>query len=244
MRFRFMTIIAAAMILQLHGGEIEYTKGEEFAPVSMDNVAIVPGSALDLSNLIEAPAGKYGRIVASPDGTLFAEQNKGQKFRLFGGNGVPTAMWHGGDDAEFRKNAAEFAVAFRRQGYNCLRLHGIDQKIMTDTGSGKPLQFNAKYLDRWDFLLSEMKKQGCYFQLVIFSFHLYEPTVNHTKAFKDRRLHKLMMYLGRDWERERFRKGAELLLNHVNPYTGMAWKDDPAFAVVEFYNEQYDGLFT
>lgn len=223
---------------------IEFRNGREFAPVSMESPAILPGSALDLSDLIDAPSGQYGRIIVAPDGTLTTEKDPDRKIRLFGGNGLPYNLWHSSSNEEFKRHATEFAAAFRRQGYNCLRLHGIDQKLMTGTAQGSPLEFQPEYLDRWDWLLAEMKKQGCYFQLVIFSFHLYEPETNHERVFRDRRCHKLMMYLGRDFERNRFREAVQKLLHHVNPYTGIAWKDDPAFAVIEFYNEQYDAFFT
>lgn len=43
-------------------------------------------------------------------------------------------------------------------------------------------------------------------------------------------------------EMERFRFAVENLLNRVNPYTGMKWKDDPAVAVVETYNESFLGM--
>ena len=225
------------------GGDIiEYRAGKEFAPVSMENVAVKAGSALDLSANIDAPAGKYGRLVPAPDGTLTTEKDPSRKVRIFGGNGLPKALWHDGTDEEFRRDAALFAAAFRRQGYNGYRMHGID-KILT-IGSKEALELNTKFLDRWDYLISEMKKQGCYFHLVIFSFGLYEPEANNEKTFQNRRAHKLMMYAGREFERERFKAGAKLLLEHVNPYTGLAWKDDPAIAIVEFYNEQYDGLCT
>ena len=50
---------------------IEYKAGKEFAPVSMENVAVKAGSALDLSANIDAPAGKYGRLVpADMEGIL------------------------------------------------------------------------------------------------------------------------------------------------------------------------------
>ena len=41
---------------------------------------------------------------------------------------------------------------------------------------------------------------------------------------------------------DRFRYAVNTLFQHVNPYTGIAWKDDPAIAWVEYYNEQSLGL--
>ena len=221
---------------------IEYKAGKEFAPVSMEHVAVKAGSALDLSANIDAPAGKYGRLVPAADGTIVTEKDPSRKVRIFGGNGLPKALWHDGTDEEFRRDAALFAAAFRRQGYNGYRMHGIDKILMT--GSKGELNINKKFLDRWDYLIAEMKKQGCYFQLVIFSFGLYEDPAKDAATFRNRRAHKLMLYAGREFERERFKAAAKLLLEHVNPYTKLAWKDDPAIAIVEFYNEQYDGLCT
>lgn len=34
-----------------------------------------------------------------------------------------------------------------------------------------------------------------------------------------------------------WKETAEEQLNHVNPYTGVAWKDDPMFVAFEYYNE-------
>ena len=241
---KYFTIFATLLLTGsvCHAGIIEYKAGKEFAPVSMENVAVKAGSALDLSGNIDAPAGKYGRLLPSSDGTIVTEKDPKRKIRLFGGNGLPKALWHDGTDEEFRRDAALFAAAFRRQGYNAYRMHGIDKIIMT--GSKGDMNINPKFLDRWDYLISEMKKQGCYFQLVIFSFGLYEDPSKDAATFRNRRAHKLMLYAGREFERNRFKAAAKFLLNHVNPYTGLAWKDDPAIAIVEFYNEQYDGLCT
>ncbi|UKI34240.1 MAG: hypothetical protein L6W00_13155 [Lentisphaeria bacterium] len=102
------------------------------------------------------------------------------------------------------------------------------------------MAINPEYLDRWDYLISELKKEGIYIHLVIFSFHLY--TKENSSAFEDRTQHKLMMYLNGKWEMDRFRYAVNTLFQHVNPYTGIAWKDDPAIAWVEYYNEQSLGL--
>lgn len=91
-------------------------------------------------------------------------------------------------------------------------------------------------------LLAELKREGIYCHLVVLSFGLYERGSVYRTTFDERDMHKLQLYLGGDWQREHFRYGAETLLNHVNPSTGLAWKDDPAIVLVEFYNEQELGL--
>jgi len=134
-----------------------------------------------------------------------------------------------------------FAQAARRQGYSLFRVHGLlDRWLCLNATDDMSIQ--PKQLDRWDILLSELKREGIYCHLVIFSFGLYERSSVYRTTFDERDKHKLHLYLGGEWERTRFRYGAETLLNHVNPYTGLAWKDDPAIAFVEFYNEQELGL--
>ena len=44
------------------------------------------------------------------------------------------------------------------------------------------------------------------------------------------------------WDAVSTRRSAEDPLEHINPYTGLAWKDDPTFMGMEFWNEM--DLFT
>lgn len=53
---------------------------------------------------------------------------------------------------------------------------------------------------------------------------------------------KALMYLGDPSIRDAWRSEVEALLRHINPYTGVAWKDDPTIACVECYNEQEGGF--
>ncbi len=145
------------------------------------------------------------------------------------------------DDEVFRSKVTLFAQAARRQGYSLFRVHGSLDRSLCE-GATEDMLIQSDKLDRWDFLLSELKREGIYCHLVIFSFGLYERSSVYRTTFEERDMHKLHLYLGGGWEREHFRYGAETVLNHVNPYTGLAWKDDPAIAFVEFYNEQELGL--
>lgn len=215
---------------------VRFNEKNGYKPVDMGQYAIVPGSALDLSGIIPAPAGKSGRVDISADGRLACGGEK-SGFRLYGySSSIPAFYWgRSVSDDHFAQYAAELARATRAQGYNCFRLHGFDEWIMTETEN--PLK-PGRFRDRWDRLVAEMKKEGIYVQLVIFSFGLYEPQTSYQDVYKRRNMHKARMFLGCEWERERFKAAVKMLMEHVNPYTGLAWKDDPAVASVEFYNEQ------
>jgi hypothetical protein len=220
---------------------IVYTAGEEWKAVDMAATQIRAGSALDLSGQVEVPAGRQGRLTIGADGSLVFADAPDKAVRMLGFNGFPSSIWNTEDDEEFRQQVRTFAQAARRQGYCLFRVHGsLDRSLCQ--GATETMSIQPKYLDRWDFLLAELKREGIYCHLVIFSFGLYEPSALNSRTFEERDMRKLQFYLGGEWERARFRYGAGTLLNHVNPYTGLAWKDDPAIAFLEFYNEQELGL--
>ncbi len=204
----------------------------------MTTPEILPGSALDLSGQVEAPAGKSGRLTISEEGELVFEDAPGQPVRMLGFNDAK-GLFEAESDALFRERAGRFARAARRQGYRLFRVHSLLDRWLCH-GSKTDQTINPLYLDRWDYLISELKKEGIYLHLVIFSFHLYQKS--GIDVYKDRNRHKLMMYLEGEWEMNHFRYAVNTLFNHVNPYTGLAWKDEPAIAWVEYYNEQAMGL--
>ena len=220
---------------------VRYLPDDTWKAVNTDKLHIRPGSALDLSGQIEAPAGKYGRARLGADGLIEFEKRQGKAVRFHGfSSGIPEEIWRGGSEREFRVKADRYAAAVRRQGYNLFRMHGLDGWIMY--GTSENMKFSPRYLDRWDYLIAAFKREGIYVQCVILSFGLYQSEQNFRSTFEKRNMHKMLFHMGNRFERERFRAAAEKLLNHVNPYTGLAWKDEPAIAFVEYYNEAFLGV--
>ena len=217
---------------------IRFRAGDAWKPYQLTSSIVKPGSALDLGAGAEAPAGRYGRLTISKKGELVFEKRPEKPVRLLGFNGEVN-LFNTKDDTEFRNRARLFAQAARRQGYRLFRVHALLDYWLC-FGAKEDMQINPVYLDRWDFLVSELKKEGIYLHLVLFSFGLY--TEDYSRAMSERTLHKLMMYLDGEWELEHFRFAADTIFRHVNPYTGVAWKDEPAIAFVEYYNEQSLGL--
>jgi len=221
------------------GKIVKFISEKDWKACEISSPIIKKDSALDLSNQIDSPAGKYGRMKISSDGSLIFEKKQKKALRLLGFNGFSSDLILEKDKNKFKKKARLFARAARLQGYSLFRVHGeLDRWLCR--GSKKDMSINPEYLDRWDYLISEFKKEGIYIHLVIFSFGLYSS--DYFPTFRKRDRHKLLMYLNGKWEMDRFRYATKTLFNHINPYTGIAWKDDPVIAVVEYYNEQSLGI--
>ena len=212
-----------------------FTAKEGYIPIDTGELAVKAGTALDLSALVDAPAGKYGRAVITGDGHVAFENNPAPQ-RFHGFSGEPDEkVWKDSSDSDFPRLAAEYARAIRAQGYNLFRMHGFDAWLMAhSTEDMKPL---PRYFDRWDRMVHEMKQQGVYLQLNLFAFWLFSSEREWFQVAEKRMANKVLFIIGEPTLRERFAKAAKMVLDHVNPYTGLAWKDDPVFIAVEYYNE-------
>ena len=221
---------------------IRYSQNAEWKPFKLYGQSeVIAGSPLDLSYQVEAPAGGYGRAIIGQNGDLVFEKQPDKPLHLLGFNGYPSNLLLLKSDDEFKKKAHDFAQAARREGFHLFRTHGAFDRTLCH-GSSEDMKINPAQLDRWDFLLNELRQAGVYLHVTLLSFGLYDDSTPRSKLFDERDMHKLQMYLGNSWIRNHFIYGPQTVLNHVNPYTKMAWKDDPAIAFIEFYNEQELGL--
>ncbi len=188
------------------------------------------GSILDFSDLLDAPAGKHGFIRAA--GSRFEFENRpGKPVRFLGGNiafGV-----------NFMKNEScdKLGDAMAAMGYNILRLHHFDQVVSKIEGNTST-SLDSAPLDRMDYMVSAMKKRGIYITLDLYilrqlakgevaEFPELAPGPDQFKALPF--ISESAMKSWEDFSRN--------LLNHVNPYTGLAWKDDPAIVTISLINE-------
>jgi len=190
-----------------------------------------PDSITDMSNLIEKPAGKQGFL-----------KRKGKDFVFE--NGTPVKFW--GVDASMTETAdaqQRQARFYAKHGINMVRQHPVQSVVGLLQGDrGRP-SFDPAKLDRWDKWFSILKANGIYMTWSLFYPHVITPDDGYPPelyselpgrgAGKSTSGVVNMMTELQDaqwlWERT--------LLEHVNPYTGLAYKDDPALAIVEVHNE-------
>jgi glycosyl hydrolase family 42 (putative beta-galactosidase) len=194
-------------------------------------------SIIDMSHLVEAPAGQHGAVRRVGDAFEFAD-------------GTPVKFWGvGGTMAGSQEAMVQRARFWRKHGINMVRQHpveGVLGVLQKDPVSGERY-LDPEKLDTWDRWFATLRSEGIYMTWSLFYPHVITPDDGYDPALyaelPDRGEGKstsgLVAFMqplqDAEWEWER------TLLEHVNPYTGLAYKDDPALAAVEVHNE--DSIF-
>ncbi|MBQ6534573.1 MAG: beta-galactosidase, partial [Opitutales bacterium] len=187
------------------------------------------GSALDLSGLVQTPvpAGATGRAIISKRGAIAFEKTPDADARF-----KSYSLWQVGSFAKIpaeERHAAikKYASMLRPQGYNLVRLH------LDILKSRELLPLRDEYYDIVDCLFAELKKNGVYYQIVLGAYN--DGRAGYTFDYRDDV--KMLAIIGDKETWNNWKKFTQKWLNHVNPYTGIAWKDDPALLSLEYYNE-------
>lgn len=205
------------------------TAGREWSPFIPES-EIIPGSIMDFSELTEVPAGKHGKVIVR-DGNFVFSELPGKRVRFVGANLCFSANFLEKEDAD------RLAQLWRQMGYNSVRLHHYDQ-MLCKKGTG--IAINPEMQDKLDYLFAAMKNAGQYITIDLYtirSFSIGEIAgVNTPIGMEIKALLPIHPGAFDAWG-----KMALQLLNHVNPYTGMSWKDDPALFSICPVNE--DSIF-
>ena len=175
------------------------------------------------------PAGRDGFIgmrgehLVKPDGS---------RFRIWGLNMAGPACFPD------RDGAVRIANDLARLGVNCVRLHGLDSnwgRSAIDYSGIDTQRLNAEDLDRWDYLVFELKSRGIYTNINLNVFREFRagdgvatPTSweygNWLTDFNAR-----LVELQQDYARK--------LLTHRNLYTGNEYRERAGGPLVKMVNE-------
>jgi hypothetical protein len=207
--------------------------GKDWTPLPVAR-EIVPGSILDFSHLTETgPAGRHGRIIANAQGQFVYENKPETRVRLvgtnlcFGANYIDKAL------------ADSLAAQFKQIGYNAVRFHHTDVDLIKGNWNAhKSDDIDPAQLDKLDYLMASMKKAGIYYSIDLYTMRRfgadeipgwdkYVTNPNEIKA-----LVPILPAAFDAWAKMTLK-----WLNHVNPYTGVALKDDPALVSICPVNE-------
>ncbi len=185
--------------------------------------------AFDLRGLNEKVAGENGWLRA--DGERFADE-RGGTFRIFGTNLTAEACFP--DEAQ----AGPLARHLARFGYNMVRLHFLDNQWGPGVPTLTPQSNNVARdglrpdsLAKLDRFTAELRAAGVRINMNLHVGRHYPgwseglpPYSKGLDYFMPGDVSELKAY-------------CRALLTHVNPHTGLAYKDDPAVSVLEISNE-------
>lgn len=181
-------------------------------------------SVTNLSSWLDKPAGKDGFITAR-DGHLYAGQ---KRIRIFGVN-----MAFGGNFPN-HADAEQVAARLAKFGINCVRFHDMDTSFAPEGLLEKDKRtFNPESLDRLDYFIAQLRKNGIYSDLNLHDgleypgFKRWEGAPNSFKGVDN--FFPALIQLQREYARK--------LLTHINPYTHKAYIDEPAIAFIEINDE-------
>ena len=183
----------------------------------------------DAGFLLDAPAGKHGRVVVR-DGHLAFEEAGRVRFwatNLSGEGGCPP-----------KEVTPRLADRLAKFGFNLARFHGLDStwgNALFPRKAATTQEFDPAQLDRLDFIVAELVKRGIYVNLNLHVARRFTPGdglpeteflgyAKYCVLFNPR-----MIELQKDF--------ARTLLTHRNPYTGKTYAEDPAVIIVELTNE-------
>jgi hypothetical protein len=209
-----------------------YQADADWIPIRWEPARIVKGSALDFSSFLEAPAGKFG--ASEIRNAQFVFKNAPDKpLRIYGAvvsHALPFL------DKPQCEQLADYLAAC---GYNGVRLHNYNfaRDVMKEVGS---TEFTPRALDQLDYLFFCLKQRGIYFTFPLNAWGFFKAgDAKDIPEFRERAFRfesNGLLPISADLQ-QWFKDYSRRLLGHINPYTGMALKDDPALLSLELANE-------
>jgi hypothetical protein len=227
------------------GGVLLKTLGERYGPAETSKwysgALLHDKSPVDLSFLNHRPAGKLGFVKAKGDKLVF---ENGAEARFWGGNIAAYAIF--ADPEHIRTQARRIA----RLGYNLIRIHHHDSmrwvgRTVIDKSRSDSQHLDGEVMDRLDYWIKCLRDEGVYVWLDLHVGRLFKEgdligegfgeMMRRSKAgggaegkgycYFNERIEQLM----KDFN--------EKYLSHVNKYTSLAYKDDPAIMGLLITNE-------
>ncbi|MGV8135228.1 MAG: cellulase family glycosylhydrolase [Mangrovibacterium sp.] len=213
------------------------TDNREFAPLFPFLISYnSPDNATSMAHLLDAPAGKNG-FIRVENGRFV---NDAGPVRLHATNLTGPANF------PTHTQADRLAARLARFGINCVRLHYMDDFygnfrnekqqgiIANDIATQRNL--DSTQVERLDYMIAVFKKRGIYVNINLHVARFWDERDGFTgkdkRPWADKGLDNFeprMIELQKEYARK--------LLTHVNPYTGLAYTEDPCVAMIEINNE-------
>ena len=203
----------------------------DWLPVREVSLTISPGSPLDFSGFLpNDPIGPANRLTIGADGRLARADNPGQPARMM----CASLAWSPASGGfPNHEDADTYARQLAMHGYNMARFHFLDGSLMF--GQKKDFDFNPEILDRIQYLMAALKKNGIYWMVEGLTswrggYGNYDDRWSPSEGLK-------LEVNYEDKPFEHWKKLVTAIFTKVNPYTGVAPIRDDALSVFILANE-------
>ena len=183
----------------------------------------------------EKPAGKHGFCRAVGENFVFED-------------GTPVKLWgvifNGASCFPDHAYAEAVAQRLEQAGCNYVRFHQMDADWATPNlfrfTAGKPTrttrQLDERSMERMDYLIKCLKEHGIYAGVDMATYRKFKPGdgVPFAEEMWDNHKHYTLFD---PWLIALQKEFCDQFWNHYNPYTGLAYKDDPFFTFCVITNE-------
>ncbi|MGM0493194.1 MAG: hypothetical protein ACQER1_09615 [Armatimonadota bacterium] len=208
----------------------------EGVPVLDPNADGLPASSLvDFSGLLDGPCGTRGRVFTGRDGNFYFED--GTRARFWGINVAKGSVFQPPERIEMAVDA------IARAGFNLVRLHHIDdvEGLLPPQRAGTDQPIDPDALAAVDHWIAECGKRGIHVYLDLLDFRTFYEREGVPAAGELGRGAKPYALFNERLIELQMQYAKALLIDHVNPVTGMSYADDPTVALIELCDE--NGLF-
>ncbi len=204
-------------------------------PLLDPNRARFPRSSLvDFSYLLDTPAGKHGFLEAREDGHFYFAD--GNRARFWGINIASKSVFHQPEVID------QIVDGIAKAGFNLVRIHHIDERNgILDLNFTDTRHLDESRLRILDYWIARLKARGIYTYLDLLDYRTFKSGDGVANADALGRGAKPYIIFNRqliDLQKEYAR---QLLIEHVNTFTGLSYAQDPAVVMLELFDE--NGLF-
>lgn len=188
------------------------------------------GTALDVSYVLDAPAGKHGYVTVKGEDFTFED---GTVAQFWGTNNAEIATF------QTHEQIDKYVDVLVASGKNMIRLMDIDGGYFHPNVFGfnrDSITVDADAMDQLCYFWAKCKEKGIYIQYCLLGVRYPSTEMNHP-AYEDLSIgFKTEIYFDPKLQ-EMTRELEKTILTWQNPYTGTTLANDPCVAMYEINNE-------
>ncbi len=190
-----------------------------------------PSCLVDFRSRLSAPAGERGFLFVGTDGHFYFSD--GTRARFWGINVAKDSVFQPHETID------EVCDLFARAGLNLVRLHHVDDVggLLPPNRVGLGQRLDPTALDRLDYWIAALKQRGIYVYLDLLDYRTFTEQEGVPNAALLGRAAKPVALFNEKLISLQMEFARDLFVRHVNPYTGLRYRDDPAICLLEICDE-------